>query len=330
MNGFASHSICATAIGACLFATIVFAGEPAIEPVLTGLNHPHSVAIRPGGTAEQYEVFVSDSDGRRIVKIRGDQPGTGTDVITGFDREAAPKALIFLDHDHLVVSCDKQPLIRMYELSDEVKSTTADNTKQVIDEPAVQMVSAFARTRQNDKVPDMLVVACLGDRWIDGLGKIPIRAGTLGKLTPLVGTVPLVAKLSRCVAVSEQGHVVAGQQDAEPNQCLLTFYDPATGKVDMSFPAPITNSLWGLAYNPSNHNLYAVAHTPKSQGGGLYRLDDASEPGKPGCKMVKIAALDFATDLAFAQDGTLYITASQERPEPINRDDVLLRVRGDL
>ncbi|HJQ81780.1 MAG TPA: hypothetical protein VJ828_17580, partial [Lacipirellulaceae bacterium] len=112
------------------------ADEVSVETVLTGLSHPASVAIRPGGTAERYEVFVADSGAQRVVKISSNNPGRSTDVITGFPDASAtgkrltkgnPFCLLFLDEKHLVAGiAGAPPELRLYELTEADTPLDAD------------------------------------------------------------------------------------------------------------------------------------------------------------------------------------------------------------
>ena len=60
--------------------------------------------------------------------------------------------------------------------------------------------------------------------------------------------------------------------------------------------------LVGLAYSPTSGSLYAADFA-----GGIHRIDDASEPGRPACRTVKVADVSKPTALAFAPDGALYV-----------------------
>ena len=63
-----------------------------------------------------------------------------------------------------------------------------------------------------------------------------------------------------------------------------------------------------MAYSPITGALYAADFGGSRGGGGIYRLEDASELGKPACRMVKVADMSKPTALAFAPDGALYVT----------------------
>ena len=64
----------------------------------------------------------------------------------------------------------------------------------------------------------------------------------------------------------------------------------------------------GLAYSSITGRLYAADFGRGEAPGGIYRIDDDSQPGQPACRVVKIADIPRPTALAFAPDGTLYVT----------------------
>src|SRR3954454_9699021 len=85
----------------------------AVEKVLTGLNNPHGVAVRPDGSGESYEEFVAECGAGRDFKILSDKPEKRIDVIAGFSTKSAnddslatagAHSLHFLDHMRLVVA----------------------------------------------------------------------------------------------------------------------------------------------------------------------------------------------------------------------------------
>src|SRR5262245_39040317 len=81
------------------------------EKVLKNLHYPCGIAVRPGGTADRYEVFIADSGSGRVIRWATHAPDASADVITGFpavgnfDRfePRGPVALWFLDPGLLVV-----------------------------------------------------------------------------------------------------------------------------------------------------------------------------------------------------------------------------------
>ena len=81
----------------------------------------------------------------------------------------------------------------------------------------------------------------------------------------------------------------------------LAFYNPIDGKVELAMATDLHEFI-GLAYSPITGSLYAADFA-----GGIHRIDDASEPGHPACRTVKVADVSKPTALAFAPDGALYV-----------------------
>ena len=94
----------------------------------------------------------------------------------------------------------------------------------------------------------------------------------------------------------------------KPHDSLLTFYSAKTGKkLHESRRRSSTTS----RASPTRRRpglLYATDFAWMAAGeGGLFRLDADRQSGA-GVKATKIASLDKPTALAFAPDGTLYVT----------------------
>jgi DNA-binding beta-propeller fold protein YncE len=152
----------------------------------------------------------------------------------------------------------------------------------------------MTRARANEFVPDMLVLAIRGAEGGARLMKSRVQAGIVGAPRPF-GAAD-AATLPRTVTTSNSGRIVVGDTGGR-----LTFYNPIDGKVELAIPTDL-RQLAGLAYSPASGSLYAADFA-----GGVYRIDDASEPGHPACRTVKVAEVAKPTSLAFAPDGSLYV-----------------------
>jgi hypothetical protein len=226
----------------------------------------------------------------------------------------------------------------LYEIGDAKDPLSAEQMKQRIALPAPPEVSelphggcyALSRTRPNDTVPDLLLVAVVGDGRVSDVWKLRIRAGTLSdmnRFTTKPGDDDAGTVLA-AVAVSEQGFVLTARRGAKRDS-VLTFQNPASGATVMRLPTEL-HTIAGLAYSTRSPNLYALDLATASPGeGGLFRIDDAGQAGRPACRAVRIQTIQKPTALAFGPDGALYITAWNDAN---GRSDqgLLLRLTGEL
>jgi hypothetical protein len=119
----------------------------------------------------------------------------------------------------------------------------------------------------------------------------------------------------------------------KPKDSLLTFYSAKTGMKILNLETGL-HDIAGLAYSPMTGNLYAVDFAwMATEEGGLFRLDkDQQSPNSGSLKAVKIASLDKPTALAFAPDGTLYVTVvgPKKQDENAPKEGQLLRFAPGL
>lgn len=329
----------------------VTAGEGvSVDTVLRGLNNPCGVAVRPGGSAKIYEVFVADTGAGQIVKMAGNNPGSSTPVVTGFPTQGramektdtlGPRGLLFLGPQTLVVACfrelhkgNEQDSVRLFELPTDEQPVKSDTATRVIDVSSeggevigVVRFYAVARTHFNSSVPNQLVVT--GDVGNVGgwIGKASLRPSDADGLEAFLPSTKRLSVLSPAgIAVGEKGYVVVGQRGLRGDpRALLVFYNPIDGVPILTLKTDL-HMISGLAYSHETGNLYATDYaTDEVQEGGVFRIDDASRPGKPACKVVKIATIERPTALAFGPDGALYVTACGFE----DTQGVLVRITGN-
>ena len=305
----------AALFGACLIA---FAAEEAkVEDVVGGLSNPCGIAIQPGTG----QVFVSDSATGRVARV---VEGKLQDVITGSSKDVygkgpfydiGPLGLLFLDQNTLVVGDgglkDGNEFLRVFTVPEAGKPALdyeKDATKSGPLEPAEGIVGegnlyALAANKTS------IYVTCNGDDTKGWIAKADIDGTKLGKLERYIATkeqVEVDAPVG--ITISKEGHLVVGQMGEvnKPHDSLLTFYSAKTGQKILNLETGL-NDIAGLAYSPKTGLLYAVDFAwIAPEEGGLFRLD--SDMNGASIKTVKIASLDKPTALAFAPDGTLYIT----------------------
>lgn len=294
----------------CCVVSALHAAETApLEVVLKGLEKPSGVAIRPGGSAARYEVFVAESGTGQVVKWSSVEPDKQVPVVNGFEAAKASSpvkltgvvALGFLDPGLLVVGTtggSQGDLVRTFELADSaepVDASTAAGEEASASKFQGATCTSLTRSRANGFVPDMLVLAI---RDADGGGqllKARVQAGILGSPRSF-GKVELKAT-PRAVATSSAGRILVG----DANGCLA-FFNPIDGTLELTLDTKLKN-LAALAVSPATGNLFAADFD-----GGIHRIEDASRPGQPACRTAQIASAERPTSIAFAPDGSLYLT----------------------
>jgi hypothetical protein len=322
---------------ACSFGSVAFGADAhaiTVKKVLTGLKNPHDVAVRPEGSGEAYEVFVAESGAGRVVKIRSEKPEKRIDVVSGFSTKpanddgfssAGVHSLRFLDHMRLVVAGGDEegaPFVRLYELPEPESPLTVDQHKQEARVPEsgkeptfdAHVFHSIARTQPNDRVGDFLLVAAPTEGESTGLVYVPVRSGTLGDAVP--------AQLKNVdgkfqiggITVGNSGYVVvatnAPGDSSRPSR--LAFFSPLDRRVVMQVPTELRRIV-ALAYSPKSGNLF-VANSPTTDDGrsGIYRIDRMNQLDASACTAVKIADVRSPTALAFAPDGALYVTTTDD------------------
>lgn len=321
-----------------------------IETVLSGLNNPCGVVIRPGSRAQRYGVYFSESGALRVVKFTSDKPGQSVPVITGFSPSTygkgpvysiGPLGLSFLDRKRLAVGGGGpggEELVRVYELPEDGGPISAGQASQQVehnssDEASDSDASNFYALAGNDEA---LFVGFSNDEQKGWILKTRIRAGELRELQPFIPTKELTG-VNAPVALTvnptpRKGYLVAGQMGAidRPRDSLLAFYNPYSGDMLLKVETGLFD-ITGLAYSPATGYLYAIDFASMAEEeGGLYRIDDDSQLGKPACKTVKIASLRKPTALAFGPDGALYVTAFGETDGTATDAGMLLKITGEL
>lgn len=295
------------------------AADPKVETILEGLINPCGVAIQP----ESGVVFVSDSGSGKVVKIVDGKP---VDVIANSPKDLygkgpkydiGPLGIAFFDKNTLIVGdggyVDGKEFIRVFTLGDGNKA---------LDYEADAKTKAGPLEMTEDLKPEgnfyglavsktAVYVTSNGDDTKGWVLRLPIEGTKFGKLERWLATKEAVdVDAPVGIALSSRGDIVIGQMGEvnKPNDSLLTFYSASTGKKLMNAETNL-HDITALAYHPKSGLLYALDFAwvePKD--GGLFRLDGTKDADKPLKDPVKIVALEKPTAMAFAADGSLYVT----------------------
>lgn len=305
---------------ACLLSAAAHLhAEVETEAVIGDLANPTGVAVDP----DSGDVYVAESAAGRIIRIEEGKP---VEVVTGFSLDKygmnptydiGPLGLTFLDQNHIIVSGggnpDGEDFVGIYEFG---QTSTADKPVQKLGPlPAEGEVKGEGNfygvaVVKLDNV-DWIVTTANGDDEKGWLAAAEKDKSNFKPLTRYIATKEATkVDAPAAITISPRQEAVVGQMGeiATPGDSLLTFYDVKEKKLLMSLPTGLSDIV-GLAYSPKTGRLYAVDfswHDPSQ--GGLFRIDAVRVDGKQAAKATKIVDLTKPTSLAFAKDGTLYIT----------------------
>jgi DNA-binding beta-propeller fold protein YncE len=325
----------------CLAAA---AQDAKVETVVGGLSNPCGVAVQP----ETGHVFVSDSAAGRVVRVVDGKP---EDVITGFPKDVygkgpfydiGPLGLVFLDKNTLVVGDggfkDGEEYIRIYTVPEAGKPAInfdKDTKAKCGPLSAADGVLGEGNLYGLAATKSAIYVTCNGDDTKGWVAKVEVTGSKFGNLERFIATKEVVEVDAPVgITISERGEIVVGQMGEvnKPHDSLLTFYSAKTGMKIMNLETGLYD-ITGLAYSPKTKLLYATdfAWMADSEG-GLFRLDSDPKNTATSLKTVKIAGLDKPTAMAFAPDGTLYITAvgPKKADENAPKDGKLVKIAPGL
>ena len=325
---------------ACLGLTAV-AQDVKVEEVVGGLSNPCGVAVQPGTN----QVFLSDSANGRVCRVVN---GKLQDVITGSPKDTfgkgpfydiGPLGLVFTsDGKSIIVGDggykDGEECVRVYTVPEAGKPALnyeKDASQKLGPLPAAEGVLGEGTLYGLALSSTALYVTCNGDDTKGWVAKADLNGTKFGKLERWLPTKEMVeVDAPVAITISKQGDIVVGQfgENNKPQDSLLTFYSAKTGKMLLNLETKLYD-ITGLAYSPKTGNLYATDFAwMKTDEGGLFRLDQSAT----GVKAVKIASLDKPTALAFAPDGTLYITVIGPKGENENasKQGKLLKIAPGL
>ncbi len=297
--------------------------EEKVETVVEGLTNPCGVVVQP----ETGDLFVSDSGAGRVIRVQIGEDGKAiqSDVITGFAKDIygkgpmyniGPLGLVFLDKNTLIVGggdkVDVEEVIYVFEVPEAgAEAITVDAAKAKLGPlTKTEEVQAEGNYYGLAIAGGALYASANGDDTKGWVVKSAIDGTKFGDLERSIATKEAV-QVDAPVALTtdDKGNLVVGQMGEinVPNDSLLSFYSPKTGKLKLNLETGLFD-ITGLAYSPKGH-LYATDFAwMASEEGGLFRLDAEGKGQEQTINPVKIAGLDKPTALAFGKDGALYIT----------------------
>jgi DNA-binding beta-propeller fold protein YncE len=302
------------------FAATIATAEVKTETVVSGLNNPCGVAVQPGTG----HVFVSDSGAGKVIRIVN---GKAEDVIVGSAKDIygkgpmydiGPLGMVFLDKDTLAVGDggykDGEEYVRIFTVP-AAGAKALDFDKDAKEKIGPLAADGDIKPEGNlyglAATPTGIYITCNGDDTKGWVAKIERNGTKFGKLMRSIATKEETeVDAPVAITINAEGQIVVGQMGEinKPKDGLLTFYSAKTGKKLLNVETGLFD-ITGLAYAPKSGLLYATDFAwMEAAEGGLFRLDQENKGGKQTVKTTKIAKLDKPTALAFADDGSVYIT----------------------
>lgn len=337
-----TRQLIAVAIAACIAVPeLALAQNAKVEEVVGGLSNPCGVAVQSGTG----QVYLTDSANGRVCRVNN---GKLEDVITGSPKDVygkgpfydiGPLGLVFSsDGKSLIVGDggykDGEECVRVYTVPESGKPALnyeKDASQKLGPLTAMDPILGEGNLYGLALTSSALYVTCNGDDTKGWIAKADLNGTKFGKLERWLPTKEAVeVDAPVAITVSKQGDIVVGQfgEVNKPQDSLLTFYSAQTGKLRSNFETKLYD-ITGLAYSPKTGLLYATDFAwMKPDEGGLFRIDASTT----GVKTSKIASLDKPTALAFAPDGTLYITVIGPKGENENasKQGKLLKIAPGL
>ncbi|GAB5402557.1 MAG: hypothetical protein Aurels2KO_07880 [Aureliella sp.] len=305
--------------------------------VLQGLNNPCGVAIQP----ETGDVFVADSGNYQIIKMG---VGESDPVITDFPKDVygkgpkvniGPLGLLFLSKDALVVGGGGQPdgaeLLRVYKVPADGESIKAEETEATFSLAETDDVKGEGNFYALASDGEAVYVTCNGDDTKGWVSRAAIKDGTLVDFERYLATkeaTEVDAPVGITMSPQDQGgYMVVGQMGeiSIPGDSLLSFYDEEKN-LRLNLETGL-HDICAVAYS-SRKRLYVLDYAwADTTQGGLFQVV-ADEESDSGMKTVKIMSLDKPTAMAFAPDGSLYITALGPA-EDANSKGILIKIPAE-
>jgi len=308
-------------INAAAFALLavapLMAAEPTVETVVGGLYNPCAVAVQP----ETGDLFVSDSGAGRVIRV---VDGKAVDVIVGFEKDVygkgpkfdiGPLGLVFLNKNTLVVGGGDKPdgeeQLRVFTVpaagSPAVKVSDATASFAIEATDDLKGEGNFYGLAANGK---SVFVTCNGDDtkgWISRASRKKNTLSDFARFLPTKEATEVDAPIA--AVISPKGQLVVGQggEVTVPEDSLLTFYNPKTGKMLLNLSTGLYD-ITGLAYSADGKSLFATDFAwMKTEDGGLFQLISSDDNGKQSIEAKKMVSLDKPTALA-VKDDAIYVT----------------------
>ncbi len=319
------------------------------EVLLSNLDNPAGIVLRPDQVkSAPYELFLAESGAGRIVRLQTKDPENLDEVVVDFPvveptqqppYRVGPLALGFVTQSKLAVTVaggvgNGEP-IACYRIRPDGPVLTADQHDHTVRPLDPSRNPKYAGLTHCGLAPDgkRCFVTSIGNDAGGAIFRCNVEANRLGNLQRFfdaqAGNGLSAPGGIAVIPEPRPAFLVAGLMGSRetPRDSRLVFFVPSGGDVALNLPTGLSDII-ALAYSPSGQLYAADFSWHNEQAGGVYRLDDARIEGRQTCQPVKIAAVVRPVGLAFAPDGTLFVTAFG--PGENERKGQLIKITGEL
>lgn len=317
--------------------------------LLSGLDNPTGITLRPGqAKTGDYEIYLAESGAGRVLRLSTREPEKTEELIAGFSTgtlgqtpkfRVGPLALGFITRTKLAVArkggADEADQIACYSVRPGSASIAAEQQDHLVG-PLDQTLNPQSEDLNFCGlaiIDNHCFVASANQGSKGRIFKSTIEANRLTYLEPFIDVQDTIGiSMPAGIAVipaPRPAFLVAGLMGSTqtPQDSRLAYFVPSTGELALDLPTGL-NDIISLAYSPSGQLYAADFSWHDEQAGGVYRLDDARLEGQQTCRAVKIASLVRPYGLAFAPDGSLFVTTFGSGEN--EKQGTLVRIKGGL
>jgi hypothetical protein len=298
-----------------------------VEVIAEGLDNPAGLVIQSAiSKDEPQKIYFAESGAGRVLCFASNNSAERAEVVTGFaphaltdqiDLKVGPWALGFVTPTKLATwggtIQNGAEQIAVYALPEDDKPLAADKPEHIAELPQdSKSVGVGFQGMIVGETSAFLSQGLAADAGtIFKAALIANRLDAPRTLTPSKRDGELHWPTGLCLTPSAQRqYLVAGYlgELSDKRDSRVAFIIPSNGDIALEL-APGLFDVVGLVYSPTGQ-LYALDLAwDNEKAGGVYRLDDARENGRPTCRAVKIASVVRPTSLVFDKSGILYVTA---------------------
>ena len=329
----------ATALLPAIYIGELLGEEPRTEIVLKGLNNPCAIAI----DHQNNKLFVAESGAARVITLLGK---TAVPVVSNFETEPygnnpsykiGPLGLAITEDDYLVVGeggqgagFDRLVSFKITDLTTANKTTArnANEFQSMSSLPQKGSQQAEGNFYGLTSTGRHILSTCHGDDAKGWIAKASVENGQISKFKRFVATKDLVnTDGPTAISADSQGDFwvsLFGETNVRHDGVVLRV--SGEGQLKGKYFTGL-NDITGIAICPKTQRLFVVDFSwIDESAGGLFELSDFNEASSH-CVVRKVLELRRPTSMAFAQDGTLWVTHLGDSSQG-NANGKLIKVSG--